>query len=117
MVNVETETNTDFPARSRLYRDGHVVLEDFPVADISDHLEANDGVIWLDLCCPNAQQLSVLETEFGLHKLAIEDALSEGQRTKLDRYRTHLFLERVLGVSRRGVGSVGHERSGGLHHA
>jgi magnesium transporter len=92
MVNVETETNTDFPARSRLYRDGHVVLEDFPVADISDHLEANDGVIWLDLCCPNAQQLSVLETEFGLHKLAIEDALSEGQRTKLDRYRTHLFL-------------------------
>lgn len=93
MVNVETETNTDFPARSRLYHDGHVVLEDFPVADISDHLEANDGVIWLDLCCPNAQQLSVLETEFGLHKLAIEDALSEGQRTKLDRYRTHLFLD------------------------
>ncbi|HEY6622609.1 MAG TPA: magnesium transporter CorA family protein [Acidimicrobiales bacterium] len=92
MVNVETETNTDFPARSRLYRDGHVVLEDFPVADISDHLEADDGVIWLDLCCPNAEQLSVLETEFGLHKLAIEDALSEGQRTKLDRYRTHLFL-------------------------
>ena len=92
MVNTETETNTDFPARSRLYRDGHVVLEDFPVADISDHLEANDGVIWLDLCCPTAEQLTVLETEFGLHKLAIEDALTEGQRTKLDRYRTHFFL-------------------------
>ncbi len=92
MVNTETETNTDLPARSRLYRDGHMVLENFPVADISDHLEANDGVIWLDLCCPTAEQLTVLETEFGLHKLAIEDALTEAQRTKLDRYRTHLFL-------------------------
>jgi magnesium transporter len=92
MVNVETNTSTDLPARSRLYRNGRVVLEDFPVADISDHLEANDGVIWLDLCCPTAEQLTVLETEFGLHKLAIEDAVSEGQRTKLDRYRSHLFL-------------------------
>ena len=92
MANTETETNTDLPARSRLYCDGHMVLENFPVADISDHLEANDGVIWLDLCCPTAEQLTVLETEFGLHKLAIEDALTEAQRTKLDRYGTHLFL-------------------------
>jgi magnesium transporter len=92
MVKVETATSTDFPARSRLYRDGRMVLEDFPVAEISDHLEANDGVIWLDLCCPTPQQLTVLETEFHLHALAIEDAVSESQRTKLDRYRTHLFL-------------------------
>jgi magnesium transporter len=92
MVNVETDMKTDLPARSRLYCNGRVVLEDFPVDDISDHLEANDGVIWLDLCCPTAEQLSVLETEFGLHKLAVEDAVSEGQRTKLDRYSSHLFL-------------------------
>lgn len=92
MVKVEASTNTEFPARSRLYRDGRVALEDFPVAEISDHLDANDGVIWLDLCCPTEKQLSVLETEFHLHALAIEDALSDGQRTKLDRYRTHLFL-------------------------
>jgi magnesium transporter len=92
MVNVETDTNTDLPARCRLYRGGSMVLEDFPVPDISDHLEANDGVIWLDLCCPTPEQLTVLETEFGLHKLAIEDALYEAQRTKLDRYSSHLFL-------------------------
>jgi magnesium transporter len=92
MVDMETTTSTTFPARSRLYRDGRLALEDFPVAEISDHLDANDGVIWLDLCCPTPEQLTVLETEFHLHALAIEDALSEGQRTKLDRYRTHLFL-------------------------
>ncbi|MEA2557556.1 MAG: magnesium transporter, partial [Actinomycetota bacterium] len=30
--------------------------------------------------------------ELGLHELAVEDALAEHQRPKLDRYATHLFL-------------------------
>src|SRR5439155_18338245 len=30
--------------------------------------------------------------EFGLHELAIEDAVGESQRPKLDHYATHLFL-------------------------
>jgi magnesium transporter len=34
----------------------------------------------------------VLSEEFGLHPLAVEDAVAERQRPKLDRYRTHLFL-------------------------
>jgi hypothetical protein len=34
----------------------------------------------------------MVDTEFGLHELAIEDALHESQRPKLDRYATHLFL-------------------------
>ncbi|HEY5986641.1 MAG TPA: magnesium transporter CorA family protein, partial [Streptosporangiaceae bacterium] len=33
-----------------------------------------------------------LSEEFGLHPLAIEDAVHERQRPKLDRYRSHLFL-------------------------
>jgi Mg2+ and Co2+ transporter CorA len=34
----------------------------------------------------------MVNTEFGLHELAIEDAVSESQRPKLDHYATHLFL-------------------------
>jgi magnesium transporter len=34
----------------------------------------------------------MVDTEFGLHELAVEDALHESQRPKLDRYATHLFL-------------------------
>jgi magnesium transporter len=34
----------------------------------------------------------VLSEEFGLHPLAVEDAVHEHQRPKLDRYRTYLFL-------------------------
>jgi magnesium transporter len=30
--------------------------------------------------------------EFGFHELAIEDAVEEAQRTKIDRYQTHLFM-------------------------
>ncbi len=79
--------------RTRLYRDGSLVKENFPVDEISDHLEDDsDCVVWLDLCAPDQEQLGIIGTEFGLHALAIEDALDETQRTKIDRYKTHLFM-------------------------
>jgi magnesium transporter len=34
----------------------------------------------------------VLQEEFGLHPVAIEDARVARERPKIDRYRTHLFL-------------------------
>jgi magnesium transporter len=79
-------------ARTRLYRDGRLELEGFPVADISDHLADDSVTIWLDLRAPDAGDLAVLSQEFGLHPLAVEDALHHGQRSKLDRYPSHLFL-------------------------
>ncbi len=79
-------------ARTRLYRDGVCVLRDFAVADISEHLAEVGSVVWLDLCRPNADDLALARDEFGLHELAVEDALHESQRPKLDRYATHSFL-------------------------
>jgi magnesium transporter len=79
--------------RTRLYRDGKLVKEDFPPQEISDELRQRHGcLIWLDLCEPNAEQLAIIGEEFGLHELAIEDALEATQRTKIDRYGTHLFM-------------------------
>jgi len=48
--------------------------------------------IWLDLHAPDRDDLAVLSEEFGLHPLAVEDALDHSQRPKLDRYPSHLFL-------------------------
>jgi magnesium transporter len=79
-------------ARTRLYRDGRLELEGFPVADISDHLADEAVTVWLDLRDPGHDDLAVLSEEFGLHPLAVEDAVHHSQRPKLDRYRTHLFL-------------------------
>jgi magnesium transporter len=85
-------SSTQCQARTRLYRSGQLELEGFPVADISDHLADPSVTIWLDLRGPDQGDLAVLSEEFGLHPLAIEDALHHRQRPKLDRYPTHLFV-------------------------
>jgi magnesium transporter len=89
---ISHRTPTRCQARTRLYQDGRLELEGFPVQDISDYLADRSAAIWLDLCNPDSADLAVLSDEFGLHPLAIEDALHERQRPKLDRYRTHLFM-------------------------
>jgi magnesium transporter len=84
MVTSVTET--------RLYRGGALADEGFPVAKVSDYLADPGNVIWFDLCEPTAQDLAAISEELGLHPLAIEDAVAEHQRAKLDRYDTHLFV-------------------------
>src|SRR4029077_5456179 len=79
-------------ARTRLYRDGTLELEGFPVADLSDYLVDGSVTIWLDLCGPDHDDLAVLSEEFGLHPLAVEAALRPSQRPKRDRYGSHLLL-------------------------
>jgi magnesium transporter len=83
---------TKCQARTRLYRAGRLELEGFPVAQISDHLVDGAVTIWLDLRAPDHDDLDVLSEEFGLHPLAVEDAVYEHERPKLDRYGSHLFL-------------------------
>jgi magnesium transporter len=85
-------TPTKCQARTRLYRHGNLELEGFPVADISDYIGDPAVTVWLDLRDPDREDLDVLSEEFGLHPLAVEDAVHERQRPKLDRYRSHLFL-------------------------
>ena len=83
--------------RTRLYRDGKLVLQDFPPADISEYLRDPDARVWLDYCLPTEAELATIAEEFQLHPLAVEDAVNEHQRPKLDRYDSHLFLS-VYGV-------------------
>jgi len=68
-----------------------VVAEGFPVDQVSDHLDAGE-LVWLDLCSPKGSDLGVIAEELNLHDLAIEDAVTRHQRSKLDRYDDHLFL-------------------------
>ena len=77
---------------TRLYRQGMLEAKDFPAAQISDFLEQPDTVVWLDLCEPDRADLEVISQEFGLHPLAVEDAIQEHERPKLDRYQDHAFL-------------------------
>lgn len=76
---VTGDTHANLPvanprARTRLYREGTRVLQDFPVADISDHLADPASEVWLDLCRPTQGDFDMVDREFGLHELAVEDA-------------------------------------------
>jgi magnesium transporter len=80
------------PTRTRLYRAGELLEEGFPADQLSERLAADpQAVAWLDLYDPTEDDLQIVTHEFGLHPLAVEDAISPHQRPKVDRYRTHLF--------------------------
>jgi magnesium transporter len=78
--------------RTRLYRDGACVEENFDPATISDHLENAGCMVWLDLESPMKADLALIAEEFSLNPLAVEDATAERQRPKLDHYDDHVFI-------------------------
>ena len=86
------DSPTGCDAHTRVWRDGALLAEGIPVADLSDHLAQPGTVVWLDLLRPSPSDMAVLTEEFGLHPLAIEDALHDHQRAKLDHYEDHDFL-------------------------
>ncbi|GIH17622.1 magnesium transporter CorA family protein [Rugosimonospora africana] len=79
-------------AYTRLYRNGGLEAEDFPIEEVSEYIKDPTATVWFDLCTPSPEQLRTISEELGLHPLAVEDALHSHQRAKLDRYPTHLFI-------------------------
>jgi len=91
---------TSAAVRTRLWSDGVLKAENFPLADVSRHLAEQGALVWVDLCNPDATQLAELAGELGLDERAVRDV--DGQRTKATRYATHTFLT-VYGT---GVGPI-----------
>jgi magnesium transporter len=81
------------PTSTRLYEAGEVVAEGFGPHEIAEQLRAHPkAVLWLDLFDPDMDDLQAVAAEFQLHPLAVEDAVHDHQRPKLDRYPGHLFM-------------------------
>ncbi|MFD4670812.1 magnesium/cobalt transporter CorA [Lentzea sp. NPDC058450] len=51
-----------------------------------------DGFVWIGLHEPDAEQIEGIAETFGLHELAVEDAVHAHQRPKLERYDNTLFM-------------------------
>jgi len=66
-------------------------LADITVEAISDYLERPGCFVWVALKDPGPGELAVMEHEFGLHELAVEDARKTNQRPKIDEYGDELF--------------------------
>ena len=67
-------------------------LADIPVSEIRTHLARPGCFVWVALKDPEAGELEVLQDEFGLHELAVEDAQKGHQRPKIEEYGSSLFV-------------------------
>jgi magnesium transporter len=72
------------------YQDGKRI-GDIPKAQISEYVRRPECFVWVALKDPEADELREVEEEFGLHELAIEDALSGHQRPKIEEYGNSVF--------------------------
>jgi magnesium transporter len=73
------------------YEDGRRVA-DISVADISEALKVPGRFVWVGLREPDEALLREIQVEFGLHDLAVEDALRAHQRPKVEQYGDTLFV-------------------------
>jgi magnesium transporter len=83
---------TDEQVRTRLWRNGIVEAENFPFEQISDYLDDQDCLVWVDVCAPERGRLNALADELSLDPHAVEDAVELHERPKASRYPTHMFL-------------------------
>jgi magnesium transporter len=66
-------------------------LADVPVSEISDYLARPDTFVWVALQDATLAELQEMQQEFGLHELAVEDAMHGHQRPKIEEYGDSLF--------------------------
>lgn len=75
---------------SYLYKDGRREKE-VPLADATAPAAPGE-FIWIGLHEPSAEEMDQLRVRFGLHPLAIEDALNVNQTPKLEVFGSQLFV-------------------------
>ena len=73
------------------YQDGRKLAEIKP-EEISDYVSRPDCFVWVALKDPEPGELGVLQAEFDLHELAVEDAHHGHQRPKIEEYEDSLFV-------------------------
>jgi magnesium transporter len=67
-------------------------LADIPVDQIHLFVNEPDCFVWVALADPEPAELEVMQKEFGLHPLAVEDARHGHQRPKIEEYGESLFV-------------------------
>jgi magnesium transporter len=78
--------------RTRVWRNGTLEAENFPIEQLSDYLAEEDCLVWADILEPDSPILATLAEELELDQHAVEDAVAPHERPKAMRYSTHTFL-------------------------
>ncbi|AXE84738.1 MULTISPECIES: magnesium and cobalt transport protein CorA [unclassified Streptomyces] len=75
-----------------IYRDGHRTEGPEDLSDALGEARTAGGFVWIGLHEPSEREFDHVTREFGLHPLAVEDALKAHQRPKLEVYDDSLFV-------------------------
>ncbi|MFF7414634.1 magnesium and cobalt transport protein CorA [Streptomyces lydicus] len=74
-----------------VYREGRRVSDHVSPAEAMAGVRSEGGFAWIGLHEPTEAEFAGIAKEFGLHPLAVEDAVHAHQRPKLERYDETLF--------------------------
>jgi len=77
---------------ARRYRAGKIVAEQVPVDGTGLPGMELGEFDWIGVANPDATEMELLSRQYGLHPLAIEDALNPSQMPKIDNYGDALFV-------------------------
>jgi magnesium transporter len=77
---------------SAVYVDGKRVVVPDSLEGIYETYREKDGFAWIGLYEPTSDEFDSVAGEFGLHPLAVRDALRAHQRPKVERYGETLFV-------------------------
>ncbi|OOB89713.1 magnesium/cobalt transporter CorA [Rathayibacter sp. VKM Ac-2630] len=75
-----------------VYVGGRRIRNPDSLEDTFELMREERGMAWIGLFRPTREEVEAVAEEFGLHPLAVEDALSGHQRAKLERYDDGLFV-------------------------
>ena len=74
-----------------IYVDGRRTAELASLQETYEACRERHGLAWIGLYEPAEEEFSSVAEEFGLHPLAVEDAINAHQRPKIERYGETLF--------------------------
>jgi magnesium transporter len=74
-----------------VYVDGHRAVDPGTLDQTYELYRRHVGMAWIGLYRPEPEEIRSMAQEFGLHELAVEDAVTAHQRPKLERYGSTLF--------------------------
>jgi magnesium transporter len=76
---------------ARIYRDGRL-LSEVDALTAKPQFEKQGDFVWIGLHEPDDETLKAISSNFGLHELAVEDALDPRHLPKMESYGDHLFV-------------------------
>ena len=75
-----------------IYVDGRRAVEPTSLQETYEACREQHGLAWIGLYEPTEEEFSSVAEEFGLHPLAVEDAIKAHQRPKIEQYDGTMFV-------------------------